>query len=130
MDLWDRMCCILRARIVSVEDVSNKVSPGHCHCHLLSMSVASKTPPMSPAELNVKEAEVCKQREGCVAASGNTLAGGSWLHMPAASRLTLSMYTRDVVIIWSLMQPFWSFSGSAAICFAVLHRQQKVAFAS
>ena len=25
MDLWDRLCCLLRARTVSVEDVSNKV---------------------------------------------------------------------------------------------------------
>ena len=27
MDLWDRLCCILRARTVSVEDVSSKVVP-------------------------------------------------------------------------------------------------------
>ena len=25
MDLWDHLCTILRARVVSVEDVSNKV---------------------------------------------------------------------------------------------------------
>ena len=31
MDLWDRLCCLLRARTVSVEDVSNKVNDmTHC----------------------------------------------------------------------------------------------------
>lgn len=27
MSLWDHLCVILRARVVSVEDVSNKVIP-------------------------------------------------------------------------------------------------------
>ena len=48
MDLWDRLCCILRARIVSVEDVSNKVIHGLCNTRS-----ALSDAPMSIASLKV-----------------------------------------------------------------------------
>ena len=32
MNIWDNLCDLLRARKVSVEDVSNKVCAGACLC--------------------------------------------------------------------------------------------------